>query len=171
MHSGSAWCIHWTSAFVDKQCDLLVKRKVPWSDSLFLTLILDVSAFTRRHSGCARTIHWAWAFAGKNVSCLANAEDHTQNLLFWLQPTKKFCKRRAFWLCMVHKLNKRFREKAWWMVCTAQNPKQRINFLTFSRNVKRLFFYVRVFWLCVVHTLNRRFRGKALWLACQAMSA
>ena len=34
-HSGCALCIHWTSAFLGKHCDLFVQRKVPNTESFF----------------------------------------------------------------------------------------------------------------------------------------
>ena len=55
----------------------------------------------------------------------------TQKLLFGFQPKCRSFYTRAFWLCMVHTLNKRFRGKVMFLVCIAKSSKRRICFLVF----------------------------------------
>ena len=104
---------------------------------------------------------------GLNVKRKARNAEST----FWLQSASRCFYTRAFWLCMVHALNKRFCGKAMGIVCTAMSATYRIYFVTFSRNVKSMCFFANEFCLCVVHTLNKRFRGDEMFLVCQTMSA
>ena len=73
---------------------------------------------------------------------------------------------RAFWLCVVHTLNKRFRGKAMRLVCKAQSSKRRIYFFGLQPACRR--FCTRAFSLCDVHTLNKRFRWESVSCWCSA---
>ena len=110
--SGCAWSTHWTSAFVGKQCDLFAKRKVQNAESAFLAFSRLVGAFAHEHSRCAMFIHWTSAFVGR-VMCLVGAAQSFKHRIsfFGFQPPCRCFYMRAFSLCVVHTLNKRFRGK------------------------------------------------------------
>ena len=85
-----------------------------------------------------------------------SAKFQTPNLLFGLQPTCKHIYAQAFWLCVVHTLNKRSLRKAMFLiVCSAQSSQHRIYFLGLQPTSRS--FYTQAAWLCVVHSLNKRF--------------
>ena len=57
------------------------------------------------------------------------AQSSRQNLHFGPQSSCRCFYEQAFWLCVVHTLNKRFLEKVMFLVCTAQSFKRRISFV------------------------------------------
>ena len=104
----------------------------------FLAFSSFVSPFTRELSGSAWCIHWTSAFEFSNASCLDSAKIKTQNLLFVFYPSCRCICTRVFLLCDVHTLNKHFRGKVMFLVCTTQSSKRRIYFCGSSTH-KRAF--------------------------------
>ena len=77
-------------------------------------------------------------FWKSNVSCLYSIKFQAKNLLFALQFTCRCFYTRAFWLCVVHTMNKRFGGKVLFLVCKAKSSKHKIYFLAFSQHVSAL---------------------------------
>ena len=77
------------------------------------------------------------ALIWKNIGeCMCSAKFQSQNLLSGLQRTCRCFYTRAFWLCMVHTLNKRFFQRVVFpFVCTAKSLSHRVYLWAFSQHV------------------------------------
>ena len=74
-HSGCAWSMHWTSAFVGKRCDLFVQHKITITESTSRPLaeMLRVWAFMAvRSSYTEQALSWE-----SSVSCLSRDKSQT----------------------------------------------------------------------------------------------
>ena len=95
-----------------------------WS-SATLWVLLHASIFAVRDPYTEQALSW-----GSFVSCGYIAKFQTQNLLCRPSDTTKvLLHARVFWLSVVHTLNKRFLEKAMFLVWTAQCSKHGIYFM------------------------------------------